>query len=64
MPTIFELYSDYQQKKWFREKYPDPLGELADYLNENAIRDLVQQSKTEKDHQLLQIANDLSKLLS
>jgi hypothetical protein len=61
--TIFELYSEYQQKKWFPDKYPDPLAELVDYLNESAINDLVQRSKNEKNRGLLQIAFELSKLL-
>jgi hypothetical protein len=63
MATIFELYSDYQRKKWFPEKYPDPLAELVDYLNETAIRDLIQRSQTEKNHGLLHIALELSRLL-
>ena len=63
MATIFELYSEFYRKKWFPDKYPDPLAELADYLNESAIRDLVQRSKTEKKRGLLQIAFELTKLL-
>lgn len=63
MATIFELYSEFHRKKWFPDKYPDPLAELADYLNESAIRDLVQRSKTEKKRGLLQIAFELTKLL-
>ena len=63
MATIFELYSEFHLKKWFPDKYPDPLAELADYLNESAIRDLVQRSKTEKNRGLLRIAFELTKLL-
>lgn len=63
MANIFELYSEYQQKKWFPDKYPDVLGELVDYINENAIRDLIQRSQSEKNHGLFQIAFELSKLL-
>jgi hypothetical protein len=61
--TIFELYSEFHRKKWFPDKYPDPLAELADYLDESAIHDLVQRSKTEKNRGLLQIAFELTKLL-
>lgn len=63
MANVFELFSEYQQKKWFSHKYPDPLAELAEYLNEDAIRDLFQKSKTEKNHGLHQIASELFKLL-
>jgi hypothetical protein len=56
MANIFELYSEYQRKKWFPDKFPDALGELVDYLNESAIRDLIQSG-------LHHIASELSKLL-
>jgi len=63
MASIFELYSEYQHKKWFPDKYPDALGELVDYINDSAIRDLIQKSQAEKNRGLLQIALELLKLL-
>jgi hypothetical protein len=63
MANIFELYSEFQRKKWFPDKYQDPFGELVDYLNESAIRDLIQRSQADKNPGLLQIGSELSKLL-
>lgn len=63
MATIFELYSEYKRKKWFPDKYPDPLAELVDYLNEGAIRRLAENARTDKNRGLLQIAFELSTLL-
>src|SRR5262245_54655274 len=59
MPAIIELYSDYHRKKWFPDKYPDPMGELVDYINEAAIRDLFQK----QNPGMLQIAFELVSLL-
>ena len=63
MATIFDLYFEYHRKKWFPDKYPDPLAELVDYINESAIHNLIQTSKIEKNRGLLQIACELIKLL-
>jgi hypothetical protein len=63
MATITELYPEYHRKKWFPHKYSDALEELVDYLNEAAIRDLVQRSRTEKNQGLAEIAFELLKLL-
>lgn len=63
MANLFDLYSEYNQKKWFPAKYPDPLGELADYLNEGAIHDLAERSRIDKNRGLHQLAFELSKLL-
>jgi hypothetical protein len=63
MANIIQLYSEYQHNKWFPKTYPDPFGELIDYINEEEIRRLVEQSKKSGNRGLLQIAFELSELL-
>ena len=45
MANIIHLYSEYQRNKWFPQTYPDPFGELIDYINEDAIRGIIAESK-------------------
>ena len=63
MANIIHLYSEYQRNKWFPQTYPDPFGELIDYINEDAIRGIVAESKKSGNRGLLQIAMELSHLL-
>lgn len=35
------LIEEYQRKKWFPEKYPDPLDELVDFINQETVDALI-----------------------
>jgi hypothetical protein len=56
MANIIQLYSEYQRKKWFPKTYPDPFGELIDFINEEGIKEV-------RNAGLPQVAFELSELL-
>ena len=62
-PKLNDLIESFQSKRWFPGKYPDPYGELLDYLSLEAITNLVEDWQNTGSRTTLATAYYLLRLL-
>src|SRR5262245_14608346 len=47
-----KLLQEYQQRRWFPSKYPDPLGEIVDFVNQETVDKLLTDNQRLVDYYL------------
>jgi len=57
------LLEEYQARRWFPQQYPDPFGELIDWITEERIREFQSEQERTKKRELLDVAAYLVRLI-
>ncbi len=57
------LLEEYQARRWFPQQYPDPFGELIDWITEERIREFQSEQERTKKSELLDVAAYLVRLI-